>query len=106
MAKAFKACATLCKANAKKCLKINKDLEDEFIKQKNNCPKEVDAAMHMLVNLSDGKKNKTVPTPNIERGLQFANAADMLCFKCGSNGHNIKTCTKMMGRLKWWIKKN
>ena len=71
MDKAFKACATLRKANAKKHSKINEDLEDEFIKNKNNIPMDVDTAMHMLINLSNGKKNKTVPTLNIEEGLQF-----------------------------------
>ena len=77
MAKAFKGCATFCKANVGKHLKIDENLEDEFDKNKNNYPKDADAAMHVLVNLSDGKKNKTVPTPNIEGGLQFANVMDM-----------------------------
>ena len=106
MSKAFKGHATLCKANFKKCSKINEDLEDEFVKQKINCPKDTDAAMHMLVNLSNGKKSKTVPTPNIEGGLQFANVTDKQCFKCGRIGHDTKTCKKTIDRASWWIKKN
>ena len=105
-AKAFKVCATLHNANVEKCMKITKDLEDQIVKNKNNCPKDVDAAMCMLANTSDGKKSKTASAPNIEGGLQFANTADMLCFKCGSNSHNVKTCTKTLERLKRWIKKN
>ena len=55
------------------------------------------------MSLSNDKKNKTASAPNVEGGLQFANVADVLCFKCGGNGHNIETCTKMIERPKWWI---
>ena len=103
MAKAFKACAMSHKANTEKHTKMSEGLVDEFVKDKNDCPKDANAAMHMLVNLSNGNKKKIAPEPNVEGGLQFANAADMLCFKFGSDGHNVKTCVKMIEQPKWWI---
>ena len=62
--------------------------------------------MCVLVSSSNGKKSKTASAPNIEGGLQLANAVDVWCFKCGGTGHNVKTCAKMTERPKWWIEKN
>ena len=82
-----------------KCAKITKDLEDEFVKNKNNCPKDVDAVMCMLGNLSNGNKKTISAASNIEGGLQFANAADVLCFKCGSDGKFLKNVHTVKGGL-------